>query len=385
VPAGGSKLLLAMVIVSHAFNHLIRGAMPVLYPGIMDEFDLGYVQLGFLQFASQFASGFPQMFVGALRRWFSGRTLMGFGNILHSAFTIAAAYVGGFHQFLTLNVLAGLGSSTQHSVGSSILTTNTDPSWRGRVFGLNLSVPMLASALSPLVAAWLMFSIGWRNTLSIVAAPAIFASAVMLLFVRESGDAASGSRAFSLRGLLDALKNRNILAVSALRSVMAFRMGVRAFIPLYLMNVLGMAAGLSSTLYSLMIFGGVVGPFLWGYLSERMDRRPLVVVIIAAQSALFYSLQLFEDVLILAPLLFLIGFLAQTVVMQSILADAADREQLDHVFGLYYSLGFTLGSVSSIVFAYVVEVLGFKYGFTYIAAITAVCVIPAFFIRDAKH
>jgi len=310
---------------------------------------------------------------------------MGFGNILHSAFTIAAAYVGGFHQFLTLNVLAGLGSSTQHSVGSSILTTNTDPSWRGRVFGLNLSVPMLASALSPLVAAWLMFSIGWRNTLSIVAAPAIFASAVMLLFVRESGGSASGSRAFSLRGLLDALKNRNILAVSALRSVMAFRMGVRAFIPLYLMNVLGMAAGLSSTLYSLMIFGGVVGPFLWGYLSERMDRRPLVVVIIAAQSALFYSLQLFEDVLILAPLLFLIGFLAQTVVMQSILADAADREQLDHVFGLYYSLGFTLGSVSSIVFAYVVEVLGFKYGFTYIAAITAVCVIPAFFIRDAKH
>ena len=92
-----SKLLLAMVIVLHAFNHVIRGAMPVLYPGIMDEFNLSYVQLGFLQSVSQFASGFPQMFMGALRKWFSGRTLMGLGNILHSAFNMAASLVGGFH------------------------------------------------------------------------------------------------------------------------------------------------------------------------------------------------------------------------------------------------------------------------------------------------
>jgi MFS family permease len=383
-PAQGSKLLLAMVIVLHAFNHVIRGAMPVLYPGIMDEFNLGYVQLGFLQSVSQFASGFPQMLMGALRRWFSGRTLIGLGNILHSAFNMAASLVGGFYQFLALNVIAGLGSSTQHPVGSSILTTNSDPSWRGRVFGLNLSIPMLASTFSPLVAAWLMILIGWRSTMAIVAVPALIASVVLLLLVKESGDGSSRSRTFSLRSLMNALRNRNILAVSILRSVMAFRMGIRAFIPLYLINALGMATGLSSTLYSLMIFGGVVGPFFWGYLSERMGRRPLVIGILAAQSALFYILQLFEKVLILAPLLFLIGFLAQTVIMQSILADSAEKEQLDHVFGFYYTLGFTLGSVSSIIFAFVVEILGFEYGFTYISAITAICIIPAFFLRDAR-
>lgn len=381
----GSPLLLAMVIVLHALNHLIGGALPVLYPSIMGEFGLSYVQLGLLRSASSFAAGFPQMFVGALRKWLSGRVLIGLGNLVNSILNMLAGYVGGFYQFLALRVLGSIGSSPQHPVGSSMLTTNTDPSWRGRIFGLNLAVPTLASTLSPLIAAWLLVSLGWRASLSVLAMPALFASVVMLLLVREGGDTDVGSRAFSLGELLDALRNRNVLAISAVRTVMAFRMGVRAFVPLYFINALGLAAGLSSTLYSVMIFGGVIGPFFWGYLSDRMARKPLVVGLLACQCALFYTFQMVREVALLVPLLFLIGFMAQTVVMQSILADSVDRSQLDPVFGFYYTLGFTLGSISSIIFAYIVETLGFNYGFTYIAAVTGISILPALFIREKKE
>ena len=112
--------------------------------------------------------------------------------------------------------------------------------------------------------------------MAIVAVPALFASAVLLLFVKQSEDGSSRSKAFSLRDLINALRNRNILA------------------------------------------------------------------------------------------------------------DSAEKEQLDHVFGFYYTLGFTLGSLSSIIFAYIVEILGFEYGFTYISAITAICLIPALFLRDVR-
>jgi MFS family permease len=380
----GSPLLLAMVIALHALNHLVGGALPVLYPAIMEEFDLGYVELGFLRSATSFAAGFPQMFVGILRQWFSGRTLIGVGNVIFSVLNVLAGRVGSFQQFIALRVLGGIGGSSQHPVGTSMLTTYTNPSWRGRVFGLNMAVPMLASALSPLLAAWLLVALGWRTTLSVMAVPVLVASLLMLLFMKEPADADAKSRSFSMSGLLSALRIRNVLAISALRTVMAFRMGVRAFIPLYFINVLGLTAGLSSTLYSVLIFGGVVGPFFWGYLSDRMPRKPLVVGILALQCCLYYSLQLTKEVMILAPLLFLIGFMAQTVIMQSILADSIDRTQLDPVFGFYYTLGFTLGSVSSVIFAYVVEVLGFDYGFTYIAAVTAVSIIPALFIKETK-
>ena len=380
--SSGSPLLLGMVILLHALNHLINGSLPVLYPSIMQEFHLSYVQLGFLRSASSLAGGFPQMFVGLLRRWLPGRVLIALGTLINSIMTMFASLVGGFNEFLVFRVVGGICGSPQHPIGTSMLTTNTDPAWRGRVFGLNMAVPTLASTISPLLATWLLVSMGWRMSLFTLALPALLGSLVLLIFVKDSGDGEARSRSFSLSGFTGALRNRNVLSISLLRTVMAFRMGVRAFIPLYFINVLGMTTGLSSTLYSVMIFGGVVGPFFWGYLSDRMPRRPLIILILVVQGALYYSLQLTSDVWLLVPLLFMIGFMVQTVIMQSVLADSTDRDQLDHVFGFFYTLGFTLGSLSSIIFAYVIETLGFNYGFTYIAGVSLLSVIPALFIRE---
>jgi dipeptide/tripeptide permease len=55
---------------------------------------------------------------------------------------------------------------------------------------------------------------------------------------------------------------------------------------------------------------------------------------------------------------------------------------LDQVFGLFYTLGFTLGSFSSLIFGYVVETYGFNLAFSYIAAVTSVSIIPAFLIKE---
>ena len=210
----GSPLLLVMIILLHAANHLIGGALPVLYPAIMEEFDLGYVQLGFLRSASSFSAGFPQMFVGVLRRWISGRKLIGLGNLVHSVLNMAAGYVGSFQQFIALRVVAGIGGSPHHPVGTSMLTTNTHPSWRGRIFGIKLAAPTLASTLAPLIAAWLLLSLGWRATLTVLSVPALLASLVMLFVVKDNADADARSRSFSMRGLIDALRNRNVLALS---------------------------------------------------------------------------------------------------------------------------------------------------------------------------
>ncbi|MCW3992574.1 MAG: hypothetical protein NWE79_07680, partial [Candidatus Bathyarchaeota archaeon] len=96
--ASGSPLLLAIVIVSHAMNHLQMSALPVLYPDLLDEFNLSYVELGLLRSASSFASGFPQMFVGFMRRWIPGRVLLGVGNLISSSMTVLASLARSFQQ-----------------------------------------------------------------------------------------------------------------------------------------------------------------------------------------------------------------------------------------------------------------------------------------------
>jgi FSR family fosmidomycin resistance protein-like MFS transporter len=383
-PSLPSKLLIAMVILSHAMNHFQGGVLPVLYPAIITEFEIDYVQLGVLQFAASFATGFPQLFVAFLRRLISGKVLLGVGNLVSSLFNMAASLTGSVQHFIALRVVSGVGSSPQHPVGASLLTSHTPSAWRGRIFGLNLSVPMVGSTLAPLIGAALLLLVGWRATLLVIAVPVLLVALVTLIVVRERdvGEEATRRRRHGVRGFLHTLRHRNILAISLIRTVMAFRMGIRSFLPLYFIDVLGFSTELSSGLYALLLFGGVIGPFVWGYLSDRMRRKPLIVGVIGASGLLYLCLSVVQTPWGIAVVLFLIGFMVQTVIMQNILAESTAKEQLDQVFGFFYTLGFTLGSFSSVIFGFMAETYGFALAFTYIAAVNGLSMVPAFWLRE---
>jgi sugar phosphate permease len=381
-----STLMVLIAIILHMLNHMISGAMAILYPEIMDEFALSYSQLGLLRSANTFVTGFPQMFVGFLRRWTSGRILLGVGNLINSVMNILAGLSRGFLQFFWFRILAGIGSSTQHPVGASVVTSATDASKRGRMFGLNQSIPSLAFTFTPLITAYLLTRMSWRSALAVLSIPSLVFSLILIFFVRGSRSTEARTRdALSWTKLREALRNRNVLSISVLRSVMAFRMGVRTFMPLYFIDILGFTAERSSLLYSILLSGGVLGPFFWGNISDRMNRKPLIIGITAMSGLGYFLLNYVTGFWPLAALLFVIGFLVQTVVVQSVLSDSVERTQLDQIFGFYFTIGFTIASFSSAIFGYIVEFYGFNWGFTYIAAITVVSLFPALFIQDPRN
>ena len=375
-----------VAIILHMLNHMISGAMPMLYPEIMTEFSLSYSQLGLLRSANTFATGFPQMFVGYLRRWTSGRLLLGVGNLINAVMNILAGMSRGFLQFFGFRILGGIGSSPQHPVGASLVTSATDPSKRGRMLGLNQSIPSLAFTFTPLITAYMLTMMGWRPALALLSIPALVFSLILIFFVKGSSSTEAKTRdSLSWTSLREALRNRNVLSISVLRSVMAFRMGVRAFLPLYFIDILGFTAEKSGLLYSILLAGGIFGPFFWGNISDRMNRKPLIIGVTAMSGLGYFLLNYVTGFWALAALLFAIGFLVQTVVVQSVLSDSVERTQLDQIFGFYFTIGFTIASFSSAIFGYIVEFYSFNWGFTYIAAMTVVSLFPAFFIQEPRN
>jgi sugar phosphate permease len=380
-----SSVMVWIAMILHMLNHMISGAMPILYPEILDEFMLSYSQLGLLRSANTFVTGFPQMFVGFFRRWTSRRVLLGVGNLINSVMNILASLSHGFLQFFGFRVLGGIGSSTQHPVGASIVTSETEASNRGRMLGLNQSFPSLAFTFTPLITAYLLTRMSWRLTLGILSIPALIFSLILLLFVRGTSTMEAKTRdALSWSKLSESMRNRNVLSISLVRSVMAFRMGVRTFLPLYFINVLGFTSEKSSILYSILLSGGIIGPFFWGYMSDKFERKPLIIGIMTASALGYFILNLVMGFWSLAVLLFIIGFLRQTVIVQSILSESVDRSQLDQIFGFYFTLGFTISSFSSVIFGYIIELYGFNWGFTYIAGVTGISMLPALFIQDPR-
>jgi len=385
-PERSSKPLVYSVIFLHMLNHVISGSMPMLYPDLMDEFKLSYGQLGLVRSVAGLSAGFPQLFVGLFRRWFSGRVIVSIGNIINSVMNIAIASGNGFLQFLVFSVIAGIGSSVQHPIGASIVSNGSDPNDRGKMLGLNQSIPSIAFTFTPLITAYMLTRMGWRTTLGILSVPALLLSLFILFFVKGGSDVEGKTRdALNWGSLKESLRNKNVLSISVLRSVMAFRMGVRTFLPLYFIDILGFTSERSSLLYSILLGGGVLGPFFWGWVSDRMDRKPLIIGIMVFSAAGYFMLNFVTSFWGLAALLFFIGFMVQTVIVQSVLSDSVERTQLDQIFGLYFTIGFTIASFSSAIFGYIVEIYGFGVGFSYIAAVSALSLIPAFFIKEPRN
>ena len=385
-PEKSSKPLVYSVILLHMLNHVISGAMPIIYPDLMDEFNIGYGQLGLVRSVAGLSAGFPQMFVGFFRRWFSGRVIVSVGNIINSVMNIAIAAGSGFLQFLGFSVAAGIGSSVQHPIGASIVSNGADPSDRGRMLGLNQSIPSIAFTFTPLITAYMLTRMGWRPTLGILSVPALLLSLFILFFIRGGSDVEAKTRdALNWGSLKESLRNKNVFSISLLRSIEAFGMGVRTFLPLYFIDVLGLTSERSSILYSILLGGSVLGPVFWGWLSDRINRKPLIIGIIICSAIGYFMLNYVTSYLGLTVLLFFIGFMSQTVVTQSVLSDSVEKRQLDQTFGLYFTIGFTISSFSSALFGYIVEIFSFYTGFSYIAAIIAVSMIPAFFIQEPRY
>jgi FSR family fosmidomycin resistance protein-like MFS transporter len=352
----------------------------------MDEFKLSYGQLGLVRSIAGFSAGFPQLFVGILRRWLSGRVIVSVGNIINSIMNVCIAAGNGFLQFLGFSIIAGVGSSVQHPIGASIVSNSSNPNDRGKMLGLNQSIPSIAFTFTPLITAYLLTRMGWRTTLGFLSIPALLLSLFILFFVRGGSDVEGKTRdALNFMTLKDSLKNKNVFSISILRSVMAFRMGVRTFLPLYFIDILGYTNERSSLLYSILLGGGVLGPFFWGWLSDKINRKPLIIGIMICSATGYLLLNFITSFWGLAILLFFIGFMVQTVIVQSILSDSVERSQLDQIFGLYFTIGFTIASFSSAIFGYIIDVYGFGTGFSYIAVVSAVSLIPAFFIQEPRN
>jgi len=232
----------------------------------------------------------------------------------------------------------------------------------------------------------MLTQMGWRPTLGILSVPALLLSLFILFFIRGGGDVEAKTRdALNWGSLKESLHNRNVLSISLLRSIEAFGMGVRTFLPLYFIDVLGLTSERSSILYSILLGGGVLGPIFWGWLSDRINRKPLIIGIIICSAIGYLMLNYVTSYLWLTVLLFFIGFMSQTGVTQSVLSDSVEKRQLDQTFGLYFTIGFTISSFSSALFGYIVEIFSFYTGFSYIAAVIAVSMIPAFFIHEPRY
>ncbi|HEY2136029.1 MAG TPA: MFS transporter [Xanthobacteraceae bacterium] len=211
-----------------------------------------------------------------------------------AVFTFAAAFTNSFGQLFAVRFLQGLGYGGEAAVGAVLISEVVRPALRGRVAASIQSSYAVGYAISvsllPLIS-FLPESIGWRVFFAIGILPAF-----LIFFIRrlvpESGiytDAKAAEAAGASAVPFWEIFKPAHLARTATALVMATGIFGGAYViitwlPTYLRTGLNLSVTTSVGYLAFNIMGSLVGPLCYGWLADRIGRRPAFMLFLVLQA-----------------------------------------------------------------------------------------------------
>lgn len=355
--------------VSHAFNHMNSGMMSILYAVMMAPLGFGYAELGIISAVHSVMGQALQASYGFITQFVKRSIILGTGNLLLGATTIVTGGATGFGQLVVLRGLSGVGTSPQHVVGASILSSWFEGA-RGRALALHTTAGSVGTLVAPLLAALLLYLTdnNWRLVLVIIGIPSVLMGLSYFWLRDVVKPAPTSGRARARAGwaaYVACLKNRDLLLVSALMMVgAAGREGGinQTYLVPHFVNDLGIAAPVAATLLTLVGVGGLVAPMAWGWLSDVFPRKIVmqVALVFTAITTVWLGQQMFLDALLIANLA-IHGLVVHSrqAITQAMVGDYAGDDLQDAAFSLYYTIGLISGPVWAVIMGSVMQGWGF--------------------------
>lgn len=363
------KWVMLITNISHGFNHLNSGAMNLLYTVMMAPLGFGYAELGFVNAVHGVIGQSLQASYGMITQFVKRSMILGAGNALLGACTIAMAGVTSFTPIVVLRGLSGAGTSPQHVVGSSILSSWFEGA-RGKALALHTTAGSIGTVLAlPLTGVMLALTDNnWRLVLVVLGIPSLIMGLSYFLLRDIVRPAPLDGRVRVRAGwaaYAACFKNKNLMLVSLLMMVgAAGREGgvTQIYLPAHFVNDLGIAVGVTAGLLTIFQVGGLVAPMFWGWISDIFPRKIVMQVALAltAVTTVWLGQQMFLDALLILNLV-IYGLVAHSrqAITQAMIGDYAGPELQDAAFSVYFTLGLISGPIWAIVMGQIMQQAGF--------------------------
>lgn len=370
---GDAKPLAAKTILvgaTHGTDHFLNSSFQLIYPIIITELGLTVAHLGLIEASFEATSGFLQMIQGWLAKRVNKRTLLAFGSILESLATGLSSLATGFPHIVATRMMSGVGSSSMHPIGVSLMTENAGKHLRGRLIGTFSSLGNIGSVAAPVVVGLVLSVIGWRMTMLLFAVPSLVTGVALMVFLKSSrsgqveNPAGGGIREWGA-----ILRNRSLMALT-IATVLSRVYSIGAYFPAFFIIGLRLDVATATFLFLLYRLGRVPGPYLFGLLSDRLGRKPMIVASLLLSSIILYVLTLVgANVAALGVLAACIGLTsaAANVIIQAHIADSTTSSMRAPVFGIYFTLSEGLGAIWTLALGVLVASYGFGAAFTILA------------------
>ena len=348
--SSGRTAIFGIVCGAHFINHFQSAMLGVIYPLMMKELGMGYMALASLAAVYNTLGSAFQGLYGFVVPYVRRGVILGIGNCLLGLSVMASGFASSFHQFFATRLLGGLGSSPQHPVGSSILASRFGTA-RGRMLAFHSTAGQLGSLVAPLLAALLITWLGWRGVFWTVGALATFMGMICFVFrdnLRLAVSEKTKSRLTPVgwEAYKTCLKDKNVLLVSLVFMAGAAGRGQdinEVYIIPHFVRDFNLDITYGAFLFTFIQVGSIIGPFVWGWVSDRFNRKLVIQasLLVSALSTLWLAWQetvsasLFFNLVIYGA-----AVTSRQTLTQALLSDLVGEDLFDAAFSLYYFIGF---------------------------------------------
>jgi MFS family permease len=385
---GGSSTVVALVSLAHGMSHAYGALLPLIVPFFLSDLHLTYTQIGLIFSVSGILWGPLQLGFGVLGRYYSRKLILGISHICQGATVIGTGMVTSFADLLFWRLTSRVADAPQHPIGNALISQSLGPERRGLALAINAAGSNLGTVAVPVIGGLLIASFGWRSTLVLFGTLGLVMGGLLVWLLEEHRtERHAGPGTVKLRTeIWTLLKHRDALLLLASHVLGAGGRGLgvaTVYIPLYLSQELQVDKVQLGLLVTVMMAGSVVGPLLAGPLSDRLGRKPVlladyVLACVCYVGLLFIGLSPWA---LLAMLIITgIAVYSEGAIMQTALADVADKMSMEMLFGLYFTIGAVIGAPWAVLLGMLVDGYGFPLAFSVMAGsqvLAGLCVLPA--------
>ncbi len=367
----------SIVCSAHFVNHFQSAMLGVIYPLMMKELGMSYIAIASLAAVYNTLGSIFQAGYGFVVPYVRRGVILGVGNCLLGLSVAASGFAYNFNHFFTARLVGGIGSSPQHPVGSSMLASHF-PGSRGSALAFHSTAGQIGSLLAPLMAAVLITYMGWRGVFWAVGALATFMGLICFAF-RDSLRTAQQDQPKSRlvpqgwEAYKTCLKDKNLLLVSLVFMAGAAGRGQdinEVYIIPHFVHDFKIDITYGAFLFTFIQVGSLIGPFVWGWISDRFNRKLVIQasLLMSAVCTLWLAWQetvsagLFVNLVVYGA-----AVTSRQTLTQALLSDLVGEDLFDAAFSLYYFIGFISIPFWTVITGGVMTVYGFGPAFTVIS------------------
>ena len=383
--------LLTLFVMAHFSHHLLTTLLVPLTPFIRDDFGLDYAQTGWLVSAFTLAYGISQLPAGWLADHIGQRALITIGISGVAVFGFFIGVAPNYMVLAILLVLLGTMGGGYHPAAIPLVSNSVAPENRGRALGIHQIGGSASYFVTPLVAVALASAIGWRGSFVGLAIPVtVFGIVLYVLLARQKYQGKikekAGESKIEKSSVL--VKRRRFLAFLTLAIVSETAIwAIIAFIPLFLVDRLGVGEETAGILLALVYSGGLWASPLGGYLCDRWGRVPIIIAVSTVAGLIIYLLTLAAYGWAVIALLIVLGMSAFFLipVSETYLITHTPERNRSTIIGIYYFGGFGGPGLIIPAIGHFIDQSGFNTSFTMVGVILiAITLVCSIFLRGDK-